>query len=219
MLKFPCLILDHDDTMVQSETTINYPFFCYILDQYRPGTTIALNDYIRGCCNLGFGPMCRQWFGFTEQEMQDEYEAWQEYIRYHAPLPFAGVENIPLRQRREGGRVFVVSHSCYENITRDYKANFKIQPDGIYGWDLPEEKRKPFPYPLLNIMEKYGYKPEEMLVIDDMKPAFVMASAVGVKIGFAAWSRRKYPAVYDEMKRICDYTFETPEDLEKFLFE
>ena len=35
MLKYPCLVLDHDDTVVQSERTIGYPFFCYILDQYR----------------------------------------------------------------------------------------------------------------------------------------------------------------------------------------
>ena len=38
MLKYKCLVLDHDDTVVQSEATINYPFFVYILDQYRPGT-------------------------------------------------------------------------------------------------------------------------------------------------------------------------------------
>ena len=28
MLKYPCLVLDHDDTVVQSEATVNYPFFC-----------------------------------------------------------------------------------------------------------------------------------------------------------------------------------------------
>jgi len=27
MLKNPCLVLDHDDTVVQSEATVNYPFF------------------------------------------------------------------------------------------------------------------------------------------------------------------------------------------------
>ena len=27
MLKYPCLVLDHDDTVVQSEATVNYPFF------------------------------------------------------------------------------------------------------------------------------------------------------------------------------------------------
>ena len=27
MLKYPCLVLDHDDTVVQSEATVNYPYF------------------------------------------------------------------------------------------------------------------------------------------------------------------------------------------------
>ena len=27
MLKYPCLVLDHDDTVVQSEATIHYPCF------------------------------------------------------------------------------------------------------------------------------------------------------------------------------------------------
>ena len=47
MLKYPCLVLDHDDTVVQSETTINYPYFCYILDQFRPGQTITLEEYTK----------------------------------------------------------------------------------------------------------------------------------------------------------------------------
>ena len=53
-MKYPCLVLDHDDTVVQSEATINYPFFVYILDQYRPGATITLDEYVEGCCHLGF---------------------------------------------------------------------------------------------------------------------------------------------------------------------
>ena len=33
MLKFPCLVLDHDDTVVQSEATVNYPFFVEFLKE------------------------------------------------------------------------------------------------------------------------------------------------------------------------------------------
>ena len=39
MLKYPCLVLDHDDTVVQSEATVNYPFFVEFLREYRPGMT------------------------------------------------------------------------------------------------------------------------------------------------------------------------------------
>ena len=54
MLKYPCLVLDHDDTVVQSEATVNYPYFRDILDVFRPGATISLAEYTDGCFRLGF---------------------------------------------------------------------------------------------------------------------------------------------------------------------
>ena len=78
MLKYPCLVLDHDDTVVQSEKAIGYPYFCYILDQFRPGMTISLQDYVRDCHNLGFANMCRARWQFTEQELIDEYNGWKD---------------------------------------------------------------------------------------------------------------------------------------------
>ena len=53
--------------------------------------------------------------------------------------------------------LFVVSHSGQETIARDYQTHFGILPDTIYGWDMSEEKRKPNPFPILDIMAKYGY--------------------------------------------------------------
>ena len=219
MLKYPCLVLDHDDTVVQSEATVNYPFFTYILDQYRPGTTITLEEYVSGCCNIGFADMCRQWYGFTEQELVDEYNGWQEYIKDHIPAAFPGIDSIIRRQKEEGGIICVVSHSCNRNITRDYLTHFGILPDDIFGWDYPEEQRKPSPWPLEQIMKKYGLEPSQLLVVDDMKPAWEMAGKAGVPIAFAAWGRKDYPAIMEEMTRLCDFTFHSTEELEKFLFE
>ncbi len=219
MLKYPCLVLDHDDTVVQSEALVNYPYFCYILDQFRPGATITLQEYVDGCCNLGFADMCRKWYHFTEEELVEEYQGWQEYIKTHIPAPFPGIADIIHRQKQLGGRVCVVSHSCNLNITRDYQTHFGILPDDIYGWDLPEEKRKPSTYPLECIMEKYGYQPEELLVVDDLKPAWEMASKAGVPIAFAAWGRKDYPNITKEMKALCDFSFDTIGELERFLFD
>lgn len=219
MLKYPCLVLDHDDTVVQSEATVNYPFFCYILDQYRPGATITLEEYVSGCCHFGFADMCRKWYGFTDQELVDEYFAWQDYIKDHAPAPFPGIERIIRRQKEEGGIICVVSHSCNDNITRDYAAHFGIQPDDIFGWDYPEHQRKPNPWPLEAIMEKYGFSPSQLLVVDDMKPAWEMASKVGVPIAFAGWGRKDYPEIYREMTALCDHAFDTTSALEQFLFD
>lgn len=219
MLRYPCLVLDHDDTVVQSEQTINYPYFCYILDQFRPGATITKEEYFHGCCHLGFADMCRQKYGFSEQELVDEYLGWKEYIRSHIPAPYPGIEQIVRRQKAEGGLICVVSHSAEENITRDYRTHFDLVPDAIYGWDLPEEKRKPNTYPLEQIMQTYGLAPHQLLVVDDMKPAYDMASRAGVDIAFAKWGKVDYPEICKQMQELCNYTFETTKALEKFLFD
>lgn len=219
MLKYPCLVLDHDDTLVQSEATVNYPYFVSILDQFRPGTTITLEQYVHGCCHLGFSEMCRQWYGFTEQELLDEYKGWQGYIQDHIPAPFPGIAHLIHRYKEAGGIICVVSHSCNDNITRDYATHFGIQPDAIFGWDYPEHQRKPSTFPLEQIMARYQLKPRELLVVDDMKPAWEMASKAGVPIAFAAWGREDYPAISEEMTRLCNFTFHSPEELENFLFD
>lgn len=219
MLKYPCLVLDHDDTVVQSEATVNYPFFVYILDQFRPGTTVTLSEYVNGCCQYGFADMCRRWYGFTEQELVDEYKGWQEYIVDHIPLPFPGMDRIIRRQKEEGGLICVVSHSSDRNILRDYRQHFGIEPDAIYSWDLPEHLRKPSSYPLESIMEKFGLRPDQLLVVDDMKPACEMAGKAGVPIAFAAWGRQDYPQILEEMTRLCDFRFDTTAQLEAFLFQ
>lgn len=219
MLKYPCLVLDHDDTVVQSEATVNYPYFVYILDQFRPGATITLEEYVNGCSDLGFVEMCRKWYAFTDAELEAEYRGWKEYIRSHIPAPFPGIGEIIRRQKEEGGVICVVSMSSEENIRRDYRTHFGIEPDAVFGWDLAEEHRKPSPYALHRAMEMYGLSPDHLLVVDDMKPAWEMAGAAGVPIAFAAWGRHEYPEIMAEMSRLCDYIFHTTEEMEHFLFE
>lgn len=218
MLKYPCLVLDHDDTVVQSETTINYPFFCYILDQFRPGEKISLEEYTNGCYYPGFADMCRQRYQFTEQELKDEYLGWMEYVKTHIPEPFPGIRELILRYKEAGGIICVVSHSSIVNITRDYQAHFGIEPDDIYGWDLPEHQRKPSTYPLEQIMSKYHLNPDQLIVVDDLKPAWVMCRNAGVPIAFAAWSKLNAPEILQEMTALCDHTFFSPAELESFLF-
>ena len=218
MLKYKCLVLDHDDTVVQSEATINYPYFCYILDQFRPGQTITLEEYIHGCFHLGFAQMCREKYQFTEEELVEEYLGWKEYIRTNMPAPYPGIDAVIRRQKEMGGLVCVVSHSSAENITRDYKTHFGILPDDIYGWDYPEHQRKPNPYPLEQIMKRYDLSAQDLLVVDDMKPACEMADKVGVQVAFAQWGKADSPEICAQMQKSCQFSFKTPKDLEDFLF-
>ena len=218
MLKYKCLVLDHDDTVVQTLKTLSYPFWCLELEQFRPGTTMTMEDYVRKCHELGFGDMCRVCFNFTEEELAAEHRQWMEYILQNVPDYFPGIERIIRRQKEEGGILCVVSHSSFANITRDYRIHFAVQPDAIYGWDLPPHQRKPHTFPLEDIMARFQLKPEEILVVDDMKLACMMADPLGIDVAYAGWDDNGVPEVREEMKKLCAYIFDRINDLETFLF-
>ena len=219
MLKYKCLVLDHDDTVVQSMKTLSYPFFCIELEQFRPGTAMTFEDYVLECHRVGFADLCRQRFRFTEEELKQEHEQWMEYILQNIPAPYPGIERIIRRQKEEGGLICVVSHSHTDNITRDYTAHFGIQPDAIYGWELAPHQRKPNPWPLEDIMGRFNLTADEILVIDDMKLACMMAAPLGVKVCYAGWSGMGIQSLHDEMQQLCDLSFETTDAMYGHLFE
>lgn len=219
MLKYKCLVLDHDDTVVQSMKTLSYPFFLFELEQFRPGETISLEEYILECHRLGFAELCRQRFRFTDEELKIEHKQWMEYIMSHIPAPYPGISDVIHRQKAEGGLICVVSHSHADNISRDYATHFAIQPDAIYGWELLPHQRKPNPWPLEDIMARFGLKPEEILVVDDMKLACMMAQPLNVAVCYAGWSGIGVQSVADEMKALCQLSFDTTEALYQYLFE
>jgi phosphoglycolate phosphatase/pyrophosphatase PpaX len=219
MLKYPCLVLDHDDTVVQSEATVNYPCFCHFLKQYRPGTRYTFEDYVADCSRMSFVDMCRIRFSMTEEELYQEYLFWKAYMKEHIPEPFSGIGKVLHAYRKAGGKICVVSMSSEENILRDYRAHFGFDPDLIFGCDLPEELRKPSTYPLEQIQSHFNFSPAELLVIDDMKFAVPMAKNAACPIAFAGWGRKEFPTVCREMEDLCDYAFYSPDELEKFLFD
>ena len=219
MLRFPCLVLDHDDTVVQSEATVNYPCFCRFLELYRPGETITLEEYLDGCSRLPFVQMCRERFSMTEEELQEEYLFWKEYARTHIPAPFPGIGPLLEQYRGAGGKIVVSSMSANENILRDYRAHYALEPDLLFGWDLPQEHRKPSTYAIEEVCRRYGFKPEQILMVDDMKFAVSMARNAGCPIAFAGWGRKGFDGICREMEGLCDYTFYDPADLTAFLLE
>ena len=219
MGKYPCLVLDHDDTLVQSESTVNYPAFLKALEALRPGQTVSLRDFSLWTFQEGFTDMCVRHFGFTQSELDRQYEIWLDYVMTHTPPCFPEMAAVLRRQRESGGLICVVSHSARENILRDYQTHFGIRPDCIYGWELGPQRRKPAPYPLDQIMRAYSLSPSELLVVDDMKSGFDMAKARSVPFAWAGWGRQNLPEVTAFMKAHCDFSFHTPAQLEHFLFD
>lgn len=219
MLKYPCLVLDHDDTVVQTEKALAYPCFKEFIERIRPGRTLTYQEYVRDCSTMVFADMCRERWQFTEEELQEEYVTWKEFIRQHIPPLCPGIEKIIRRQKQEGGLVCVASLSTEEVILRDYSHHFGFIPDAIYDYDLPVSKRKPNPYPLLDIMERFHLSPTQMLMVDDMKLGCDMAVKVGVPTAFAGWSKEELPDMVKQMRTIFDFSFDSADALYQFLFE
>lgn len=219
MLKYPCLVLDHDDTVVASEKSINYPCFLLVLDRFRPGEYMDQDTFTRWCFDPGFAELLIQKYDFTPEEMDDEFQMWVDYARDRIPPAYPGMDRIIARQKAEGGRICVVSHSSKYNIRRDYMEHFGIEPDMVFSWEDPAEQRKPSTYPLETIMKTYGFTPDQLLMVDDLKPGCDMAKNAGVPMVYAGWSRENVPEIGELMRRWSDYSFDTPEELEAFLFE
>ena len=215
-MRYKCLVFDHDDTVVNSTATIHYPSFLNYLAQYRPGMSCSLEKYFLRNFEPGFIPMCREDYGMTDADLDVEVVFWQEYVEKNIPAAYAGIREIMLRQKAEGGLLCVVSHSLEKNIRRDYAANDLPQPDMVFGWDLPMERRKPNPFPLEEIMRTYGLAPGELLMIDDLKPGFDMASSCGVDFAAAGWAN-DIQEIERFMRQNSRYYFKTVEELNRFL--
>ena len=218
MMKYRCLVLDHDDTVVQTMKTMSYPFWCMELEIFRPGQTMTFEEFVLECHRRGFAGLCRDCFQFTDEELKQEHAMWMDYVMTHTPEVYPGIREIILRQKQEGGLVCVVSHSHLDNILRDYRAHFGLEPDAVYGWELPPHQRKPNTYPLEDIMTRYHLKPEEILVVDDMKLACQMAEPFGVDVAYAGWDDLGVPELREEMNRLCRYSFRSVDGLYQFLF-
>ena len=219
-MKFKCLVLDHDDTVVDSSASIHYPSFVEYLKVARPhlADKYTLEEYFEKNFHPGILELFTDEIGLSEAELEEEEAFWREYVKNHIPHAYPGMKEIIAEFKARGGIVAVDSHSVSENIIRDYKANDLPDADIIYGWDIPKEMRKPAPGTLLDLMAKFNLKPEEILVVDDLKPGFDMARAAGVPFAAASWAYN-VPSIRDFMRENCDFFLESVEDLWKLLFD
>ena len=215
-MRYKCLVFDHDDTVVNSTATIHHPCFVEYLNLYFPGRTCSLEEYFLKNFDPGFIPMCKGEYGMSDEELEGEALFWRNYVKDHIPDAYPGIRQIMERQKAEGGLLCVISHSYDDNIRRDYAANGLPEPDAVFGWEQPPERRKPEPWPLLEIMRRFDLKPHELLMIDDLKPGYDMASACGVDFAGVGWSN-DIPEIEAFMRANCSMYFKTVDELAAFL--
>lgn len=216
-MKYHCIVFDHDDTVVNSTATIHYPCFLEYEKIYHPGVYYSLEEFFALNFDPGVVGFFRDILKMDENEMIREEIFWKEYAENRIPAAYPGMKELLSDLRKAGCLLCVDSHSFSHNILRDYEANHLPSPDLIYGWDLPAEKRKPQPWTLFDLMKRYNLKPEEILVVDDLKPGYDMSRAAGVAFAAAGWAN-DIPQIENFMRKNSDYYFKTITELRKFLF-
>ena len=215
-MKYRCLVFDHDDTVVNSTATIHHPCFVEYLRRFYPGRTCSLEDYFRKNFEPGFVPMCREEYGMDDEALERESAFWRAYVEDHIPQAYPGIREIMERHKAAGGLLCVVSHSYDYNIRRDYRSNGLPEPDLVFGWEQPLERRKPATWPLEEIMRRCGLGPEELLMIDDLKPGYDMAADAGVDFAAVGWAN-DIPEIEHFMRRNCRLYFKTVAELAAYL--
>ncbi|QSX06500.1 HAD family hydrolase [Sedimentibacter sp. zth1] len=218
MHKYKCLVLDHDDTVVKSTPQIHYPAFMETLNKLRPEYKLTLEEFVMYNFEPGFLEMCYDIFGFTQEEMKLQEEHWIKKVNKKIPTFYEGIGETIKKFKADGGIICVVSHSFSKIIVRDYVSNINFEPDMTFGWEYENDKRKPNPFPLQEIMRKYNLQPRDLLMVDDLKPGYDMAKKCGVDFAYAGWSCN-INKIRQFMKQYSDFYFEDVASFDEFLYK
>ena len=217
-MKYKCLVLDHDDTVVNSTATIHYPCFVKFLEDFYPHlvNNYTLDSFFEKNFHPGVIALFKDEIGMTDEEMVSEEQYWADFVEHIVPSAYKGMKEIITEFKARGGIVAVVSHSLTRYIERDYRENALPMPDIIYGWDMPKEQRKPSPWCINDLVARYLIEPHEILVVDDLKPGYDMARGGGAHFAAAGWAHN-VKTIECFMRQNCDYYFKTVDKLSRLL--
>jgi len=188
-MKYKCLVLDHDDTVVNSSQSIHYPAFLHTLETLRPNEQpLTFEDFNHHCFIHGFYHLCKERYQFNDDEMEVEYTIWKSHTKIKQADPFDGWKELLTQFKANDGKIVVVSYSESMEIIRDYIDHFGFEPDLIFAHDHGKEKLKPNPYPIHQIIDILQIPLESILVIDDMPVGYEMAKNADVDFIWAQWA-------------------------------
>lgn len=219
-MRYKCLVIDHDDTVVNSTETIHYP--CFISFMKMQGrdmeNEIPIEKYLEYNCLGNIMEFYLNKVGLTQELLDEETLYWRYCVNNYVPKAYKGIKEILTRFRESDGKIYVASHSESRFILRDYKENDLPTPDGIFGYDAPSDLRKPSAKIIDSIITETGIPREEILVVDDLKHGFELAKNSGVTFAAAGWGYN-VPKVESLMRDVADYYLKSPSDLSHLLFD
>lgn len=94
-MTYPCLVLDHDDTVVNSTATVHYPCFAEYTAKFFPkAKRYTLEEYVLKNFDPGVYDFFHGEVGMTEEDMKHEQAYWHEYVQHHVPQVYDGMRDI-----------------------------------------------------------------------------------------------------------------------------
>lgn len=218
-MRFRCLILDHDDTAVNSTATVHHPAHLEAMRVLRPGhQPVDLEGWFLKNFHPGIMAYLEGELGLTEAEQATEFAIWRSFNLRVLPSFYPGFLETLEEFRRRGGRIAVISHSERDVILGHYRRSGSgaLEPDLVFGWEQEEERRKPSPWPVLETLRHFGLAPGEALILDDLKPGVLMGQRTGVPVAGAGWAHR-IPVIREYMLRHCIAYFAEPAQFREFI--
>lgn len=219
-LRYRCLILDHDDTAVDSSASIHHPAHIEAMRVLRPGEPVVdLQGWMLKNFDPGIMSYLSDELGLTPDEFQVEYRIWREFTTAGNPAFYPGFIEALREYKQKGGMVSVVSHSESDIILRHYQnGGDSVRPDLVFGWEAEEHKRKPNPWPVEKTLQELDLEPEQALIVDDLKPGVLMSRATEVPIAASGWAHR-IPEIEQYMRASCLAFLETVDDFRNFILQ
>lgn len=158
-MKYKCLVIDHDDTTVDSTPAIHYLAHQEQMKQLgRESEISTLEEWFKLNFDPGFSVYIDSILKLTEEEKKICYKIWREFTTVMIPPFFEGMLPLLKEFRDKGGIIVVVSHSEPDIIRSHYEKQSEISgfiPDRIIGWTGDREKQKPDPWPVKDIIRQY----------------------------------------------------------------
>ena len=102
-MRYPCLVLDHDDTVVRTTPEINYPSFLESLKVLRPQVQLTLQTFFEKSFDPGFFSYCTDELGYSPEEMDVQFRVWRKWVEKCVPEFHKGMAALIRRQKAEGG--------------------------------------------------------------------------------------------------------------------
>ena len=214
-----CLLLDHDDTAVDSTREIHYPSHLESMRTLRPGRApVSLEGFFLASCDPGISEFLRVDLGLDAAELAEDSRIWRRHNEAGNPRFYPGFLDILREFHGRGGLVAVISHSERDVIERHYRGadGGRFLPDLIFGWDDDPDRRKPSPWPVREALRAFALEPSDALIVDDLKPGVLMGQAAGVAVAAAGWGH-SIPAIRTYMREHCAAYLETVEDLRRLV--